>query len=87
MLSGVLRSKRAVAVNVAIMRTFVELRRTAASYSAIEKRLDELDRETTAKLGQHDDQLRQIFQALRQLISPPQPRKHPVGFRPPGSNS
>jgi len=83
MLSGVLRSKRAVAVNVAIMRTFVELRRTAASYAAIEKRLDELEHETTAKLGQHDDQLRQIFQVLRQLISPPSRPKHPVGFRPP----
>lgn len=81
MLSGVLRSKRAVAVNVAIMRTFVELRRAASSYAVIEKRLDELDRETAAKLGQHDDQLQQIFQALRQLISPVPRRKHPVGFR------
>jgi phage regulator Rha-like protein len=86
MLSGVLRSKRAVAVNVAIMRTFVELRRAASSYAAIEKRLDELDRETTAKLGQHDDRLRQIFQALRQLISPPRSPRQPVGFRPPDDN-
>jgi hypothetical protein len=83
MLSGVLRSKRAVAVNVAIMRTFVEIRRAASSYAALEKRLDELDHETTAKLGQHDNQLRQIFQALRQLISPPRRPRHPVGFRPP----
>jgi hypothetical protein len=83
MLSGVLRSKRAVAVNVEIMRTFVELRRAASSYAAIEKRLGELERETGARLGQHDSQLQEIFAALRQLISSPLRRKHPVGFRPP----
>jgi hypothetical protein len=81
MLSGVLRSKRAVAVNIEIMRAFVELRRAASSYDAIEKRLEELERETTAKLGQHDRQLTQIFQALRQLISPPPRPKRRVGFR------
>lgn len=82
MLSGVLRSKRAVAVNIEIMRAFVELRRAASSYAAIEKRLEELERETSAKLGQHDKQLRQIFDALRQLISPPPPPKRRVGFAP-----
>jgi uncharacterized membrane protein YccC len=83
MLSGVFRSKRAVAVNIAIMRAFVELGRAAASYAAIDKRLEELERETKAKLSQHDQQLGQIFQALRQLISaPPRPRRQ-VGFRPP----
>jgi hypothetical protein len=81
MLSGVLRSERAVAVNIAIMRAFVELRRAATSYAAIEKRLEELERETTAKLGQHDQQLGQIFQALRQLISPPPRPRRRVGFR------
>jgi ORF6N domain len=83
MLSGVLRSKRAVAVNISIMRAFVELRRAAASYKAIENRLDELERETKAKLGQHDQQLDQIFQALRQLISPPPRSRRRVGFSPP----
>jgi hypothetical protein len=81
MLSGVLRSQRAVAVNIEIMRAFVELRRAAASSAAIEKRLDDLERETSAKLGQHDQQLAQIFQALRQLISPPPRPSRQVGFR------
>ena len=49
MLSGVLRSKRAVAVNIEIMRAFVELRRAASSYAAIERRLEELERETGAR--------------------------------------
>ncbi len=80
MLSGVLRSKRAVAVNIEIMRAFVELRRAATSSAAIEKRLEELERETGARLGQHDEQLSQIFRALRQLISPPPRPKRRVGF-------
>jgi hypothetical protein len=83
MLSGVLRSDRAIAVNIAIMRAFVELRRAAFSYAAIEKRLEELERETNVKLGQHDEQLSQIFEALRQLISPPSRPKRRVGFAPP----
>jgi hypothetical protein len=77
MLSGVLRSDRAIAVNIEIMRTFVELRRVASSYVAIEKRLEEIERE----LGGHDEQLNQIFATLRQLISPPARPKRPVGFR------
>jgi len=81
MLSGVLRSKRAIAVNIEIMRAFVELRRAAASYSALDERLRELERETTTKFGRHDEKLDQIFKTLRQLISPPTRPKHPVGFR------
>jgi hypothetical protein len=83
MLSSVLRSNRAVAVNIAIMRAFVELRRAAASYKAIERRLEDLERETQARLGCHDEQLDAIFQALRQLISPPQRPKRQIGFAPP----
>ncbi len=83
MLSSVLRSERAVAVNIAIMRAFVELRRVAASYAAFERRLDDLERETTTKLGRHDEQLDAIFKALRQLISPPAKPKRPIGFSPP----
>ena len=79
MLSGVLRSDRAIAVNIEIMRTFVELRRVASSYAAIEKRLEEIERE----LGGHDEQLTEIFAALRQLISPPAGSRHPIGFRAP----
>lgn len=75
--SGVLRSDRAIAVNIEIMRTFVELRRVASSYTAIEKRLEEIERE----LSGHDEQLTEIFAALRQLISPPARPKRPVGFR------
>jgi phage regulator Rha-like protein len=81
MLSGVLRSDRAIAVNIEIMRTFVELRRAASSYAALQERLEELEKEMTERLDQHDKQLEQIFKALHQLISPPPRPKHPVGFR------
>lgn len=78
MLSGVLRSDRAIAVSISIMRAFVELRRVASSYAAIENRLEEIERE----MGGHDE-LNQIFMTLRQLISPPPRPKRPVGFRVP----
>jgi DNA-binding transcriptional MerR regulator len=86
MLSGVLRSKTAVAVNIKIIRAFVELQRAETSYTATERRLEDLERETKAKLGQHDQQLDEIFQALRQLISPPPRPKRQVGFRLPESD-
>ena len=83
MLSGVLRSRTAVRVNIEIIRAFVELRRAAMSYVEIERRLTELERDSTERLGRHDKQLANIFEALRQLISPPPRPKRRVGFGPP----
>jgi len=77
MLSGVLRSDRAIAVNIEIMRAFIELRRVASSYAEIEKRLEQIER----RIGGHDEQLEQIFKALRQLMAPPPQSKRPIGFR------
>ena len=57
MLSSVLRSKTAIAVNIEIMRAFVELRRVANSYAAIEERLEQIER----GMGEHDEQLEQVF--------------------------
>jgi hypothetical protein len=83
MLSSVLRSERAVAVNVEIMRAFVEMRRTASSYLELQSRIDELERTTAGKLGEHDRHLAVVFKTLKQLMASPAKRKHPVGFRPP----
>ncbi len=80
MLSGVLRSDRAIAVNIEIMRAFVELRRVAGSFEELQKRLDQMDLDIGARLSEHDEQLRQIFEALRQLIAPPPRTKRPIGF-------
>jgi hypothetical protein len=81
MLSGVLRSDRAIAVNIEIMRAFVELRRAAGTFQGLQKRLDQMELDIGARLSEHDEQLRQIFEALRQMIAPPPQTKCPVGFR------
>jgi hypothetical protein len=81
MLSGVLRSDRAIVVNIEIMRAFVELRRAAGSFQELQKRLDQMELDIGARLSEHDAQLRQIFEAMRQLIAPPPRSKRPVGFR------
>jgi hypothetical protein len=61
MLSGVLRSERAIVVNIAIMRAFVELRRAASSYAALASRLEWIEREMNERLGDHDERLKEIF--------------------------
>lgn len=73
MLSSVLRSKRAIQVNIQIMSTFVRLRRMLADNKELARCLDELERK-------YDAQFRVVFDALRQLITPPDPPKRPIGF-------
>jgi len=75
MLSSVLRSPRAVAVNVEIMRAFVRLRRVLASHAELARRLDELER-------RYDGQFRAVFDAIRQLMQPPEAERPRIGFRP-----
>jgi hypothetical protein len=77
MLSSVLRSQRAVQVNVEIMRTFVRLRRMLAENAGLARRLDELERK-------YDVQFRVVFDAIRKLMQPPEPKKGRIGFRPDG---
>jgi hypothetical protein len=73
MLSSVLRSKRAISVNIEIMRTFVRLRRMLASNAEFSRRLDDLE-------GKYDRQFKVVFDAIRQLMSSPPGRKQ-IGFR------
>jgi len=75
MLSGVLRSKRAIQVNVDIMRTFVRLRQLLASHADLARKLEELE-------SKYDAQFKIVFDAIRQSISPPTatPRKA-IGFQ------
>lgn len=74
MLSGVLRSRRAVRVNVAIMRAFVRLREIFGAHRDLARRLDELERKT-------DSRLRAVFDAIRGLMAPPDPPRRRIGFR------
>ncbi|MFZ0962784.1 MAG: ORF6N domain-containing protein [Terriglobia bacterium] len=76
MLSSVLRSERAVRVNIAIMRAFVKLREMLASNRDLARRLDEME-------GKYDAQFRVVFDAIRKLMKPPQKRRPRIGFRSP----
>ena len=76
MLSSVLNSDRAVDVNIAIMRVFVQLRRMIASHDELASKLIELERH----LKDHDDQIQAIFEAIQQLVAPPETKKKKIGF-------
>jgi len=76
MLSSVLRSERAVQVNVAIMRAFVGLRRLLSANEALSRKLGELER----RLEGHDQAIRSLFDAIRQLMAPPAKPHKQIGF-------
>ena len=76
MLSSVLRSTRAIQVNIAIMRTFVRLRRILATHKKLATKLDQLER----RIAKHDEEIRTIFEAIRQLMAPPVKSKKRIGF-------
>ena len=75
MLSSVLRSPRAIAVNIEIMRAFVRMRRMLSEHADLAARLDRLERE-------YDGKFKVIFEAIRQLMLPPEaPAPERIGFR------
>jgi hypothetical protein len=74
MLSSVLRSDRAVRVNVEIMRAFVRIRRMVIDHRDLSQRLDALE-------AKYDDQFKIVFDAIRQLMAPPQGPAKAIGFR------
>lgn len=77
MLSSVLRSSRAVRVNIAIMRAFVKVREILGTHHELAQRLDELE----DKFQQHDSQIQEVFEAIRALLEPkPLPGKRRIGF-------
>jgi len=80
MLSSVLRSKRAVLVNVEIMRTFVRLRQMLAAHADLQRRLDELE-------SKYDSKFKVVFEALRQLMEPPDKPTKRIGFAAEGKAS
>ena len=75
MLSSVLRSKRAIQVNVEIMRAFVRLRQMLASHADLARKLDALE-------GKYDAQFKIVFDAIRELMAPPSRKPRPIGFHP-----
>jgi len=74
MLSSVLHSPRAVAVNIQIMRVFVRLRQLLATHADLARKLSEME-------GKYDRQFKTVFDAIRQLMAPPaEPPKPPIGY-------
>ena len=77
MLSGILNSKKAIRVNIAIMRAFVKLRRILATHKELAEKLEKHE----DKLKKHDEDILVIFEAIRQLMEPPPvPPKPRIGF-------
>jgi hypothetical protein len=73
MFSSVLRSTRAVQVNIEIMRTFVRLRQILASNAQLARKLEALEKK-------YDAQFKVVFDAIRELMKPPEPSKRTIGF-------
>ena len=76
MLSGVLHSKQAVKVNIAIMRAFVRLREIFLAHKDLARKLEDLER----KYETHDKQIHAVFEVIRQLMAPEQQPKRRIGF-------
>ena len=87
MAAMVLNSPRAVQVSLYVVRAFVRLREAAVLHQDLAKQLAELQDKTESLAMQHDtfsrntrNQLRQVFDTLRELVTPPEPHKRPIGF-------
>ena len=73
MLSTVLNSERAIQVNIEIMRAFVRLRQLLASNDRLARKLEALEKK-------YDAQFKVVFDAIRQLMATPEPKKRKIGF-------
>jgi hypothetical protein len=76
MLSSVLNSKRAVKVNIAIMRAFVKLRWALETNRELAQKFSELER----RVDKYDDEIAAILEAIRQLMAPPEKPRREIGF-------
>ena len=76
MLSSVLNSERAIHVNIQIMRAFVKLKELLLTHKDLTVKLEALER----KYADHDEKIQKIFEAIRQLMLPPEGPKRRIGF-------
>ena len=74
MLSSILKSDRAIAVNIQIMRTFTKIRKMLASNAQLARKLKTLEKK-------YDDQFKVVFEAIRQLMAPTEKKKRKIGFK------
>ena len=92
--ANVLASAQAVEMGIYVVRAFVRLRLAASTHADLAKRLAELEMKTESIELSHDTfsrntrmQLKQVFDAIRELMTPPDPPKRPIGFLPPEDKS
>ena len=78
MLASALNSRRAIEVSVYVVRAFVRLRGILATHKELAQKLGELER----KIQGHDEHIRSLFEAIRQLMAPPERPRKPIGFSP-----
>ena len=76
MLSSVLKSDRAVRVNIAIMRAFVKLRHTLDKNRELARKFEQLEK----RVGEHDEEITAILEAIRQLMALPEKPRRQIGF-------
>ena len=75
MLSSVLNSKRAIRVNIEIMRAFTKMRELLASHADLKRKIEEMEKK-------YDHQFAIVFDAIKRLLAPPKKAKTKIGFRP-----
>ena len=80
MLSSVLSSPQAIAVNIQIMRAFVRLRELLSSNKELARQFAALESRLNKRLADHDDTIAAILSAIRQLMNPPAPKRRGIGF-------
>ena len=78
MLSSVLKSKKAIEVNIRIIRIFTKMREILSSHKEILLKLNQLER----KVSKNDDDIQLIFEALKQLLHQSNPQRKRIGFKP-----
>jgi len=78
MLSGILNSKRAIQVNIMIMRTFIKLKQMIATHKELAYKIEELER----KYKKHDREIDSIFNAIKKMLEPPKSPQRKIGFQP-----
>ncbi len=83
MLSSVLNSKRAIQVNITIMRTFTKLRAMMLAHKELREKIEEMERNFQSQFKLYDEHFKIIFQAIKQLLEPPPEKpKEKIGFHP-----
>ncbi len=80
MLSSVLGSDRAIAVNIQIMRAFVRMREMLTTNKELAQKLDQLEARLEKKLASHDEAIAAILSAIRELMNPPPRKRRGIGF-------